>query len=171
MVFILVKKMQSIDYFELQIRNDLIELRSMSEWLSQACKKLAMTDDLARDLDACANEAVANIILYAYEDLESHPINMRLELKDTSLIFTIQDDGIAFDPFNSKATLSQSYDTIGEITIGGFGIKLIRSLANECNYYRSDNKNIMSLGFYLYQASATSILGENSPFFLNSCHY
>jgi serine/threonine-protein kinase RsbW len=163
--------MQPIDCLELQIYNDLIELRSMSEWLSQACKKLAMTDDLARDLDACANEAVANIILYAYEDLESHQINMRLELKDSSLIFTIQDDGIAFDPFNSKATLSQSYDTIGEITIGGFGIKLIRSLANECNYYRSDNKNIMSLGFYLYQASATSILGENSPFFLNSCHY
>ena len=167
----MVKKMQPIDCLELQIYNDLIELRSMSEWLSQACKKLAMTDDLARDLDACANEAVANIILYAYEDLESHQINMRLELKDSSLIFTIQDDGIAFDPFNSKATLSQSYDTIGDITIGGFGIKLIRSLANECNYCRSDNKNIMSLGFYLYQASATSILGENSPFFLNSCHY
>ena len=170
MVFILVKKMQSIDYFELQIRNDLIELRSMSEWLSQACKKLAMTDDLARDLDACANEAVANIILYAYEDLESHPINMRLELKDTSLIFTIQDDGIAFDPFNSKATLSQSYDTIGDITIGGFGIKLIRSLANECRYYRSNSKNIISLGFYLYQTSTASIPGVNSPF-LTSFNY
>ena len=141
--------MQRIDCFELQIHNDLIELRSMSEWLSQACNKLAMTDDLARDLDTCANEAVANIILYAYEDLERHQINMRIELKDASLIFTIQDDGIAFDPFNAKATLSQSYDKIGDITIGGFGIKLIRSLANKCRYCRSDSKNIISMSFYL----------------------
>ena len=141
--------MQPIDCFELQIHNDLIELRSMSEWLRKSCAKLAITDELAKDLDACANEAVANIILYAYADFENHQINMRLELKDASLIFTIQDDGIAFDPFNAKATLSQSYDKIGDITIGGFGIKLIRSLANKCRYCRSDSKNIISMSFYL----------------------
>ena len=154
--------MKCVDCFELQIHNEIIALRAMSEWLGKACECLAMTDEIARDLDVCANEAVANIMLYAYEDHESHQINMRLELKDQQLILTIQDDGIAFDPF--KAILSGSYDKVGDVTIGGFGIKLIRSLANECNYYRSNNKNIISLGFYLYQTSAVSIPGDNSPF-------
>ena len=141
--------MKLINCFDLQIHNDIIALRSMSEWLSKACENLALPDELTRDLDVCANEAVANIMLYAYEDLDSHQINLRLEFKDQSLILTIQDDGIAFDPFNSKAISSQAYDKIGEITIGGLGIKLIRSLANECSYYRSHSKNIISLKFYL----------------------
>jgi anti-sigma regulatory factor (Ser/Thr protein kinase) len=141
--------MKLINCFELQILNDIIELRSMSEWLDKACKNFAISDELAKDVDVCANEAVANIILYAYEDLESHQITMRIEVKDQSLILTIQDGGIAFDPFNFKAILPQPYDNIGDTTIGGFGIKLIRQLTNECSYYRSDNKNIISLRFYL----------------------
>lgn len=160
--------MKRINCFELQINNEIIALRSMSEWLGKACESLAMTEEVARDLDVCANEAVANIMFYAYEDHESHQINMRLELKDQQLMLTIQDDGIAFDPF--KAVLSESYDKIGDVTIGGFGIKLIRSLANQCSYYRSNNKNIICLGFHLYQTYAVSIPGENSPF-LTSCNY
>ena len=128
----------------------------MSEWLGKACENLAMTDELARDLDICANEAIANIMFYAYTDHDRHQINIRLELKEQKLILTIQDDGIAFDPFNSKAMLSKSYDKIGNINIGGLGIKLIRSLTNECSYYRSNNKNIMSLVFNLCQTSAAT---------------
>ena len=160
--------MQLTDCFELQIHNEIIALRSMSGWLAKACESLAIPDELTRDLDVCANEAAINIILYAYEDHDSHQINMRLELKDQKLIFMIQDDGRAFDPF--KAILPDSYDKVGDVTIGGFGIKLIRSLANECSYYRSNGKNIISLGFHLCQTSAISIPGENSPF-LTNCNY
>lgn len=96
-------------------------------------------------------------MFYAYTDHDRHQINIRLELKEQKLILTIQDDGIAFDPFNSKAMLSKSYDKIGNINIGGLGIKLIRSLTNECSYYRSNNKNIMSLVFNLCQTSAATL--------------
>ncbi|MEY3808276.1 MAG: Serine/threonine-protein kinase BtrW [Pseudomonadota bacterium] len=160
--------MQFIECFDLQINNEIIALRSMSAWLGKACESLAVPDEIARDLDVCANEAVANVIFYAYEDDDSHSINMRLELKDQKLIFTIEDDGIAFDPF--KAILSESYDKIGDITIGGFGIKLIRSLVNECSYDRFNSKNIMNLVFHLCPTSPISIPGENSPF-LTSCNY
>jgi anti-sigma regulatory factor (Ser/Thr protein kinase) len=148
--------MKLIDCFERQIHNNIMELRPMSEWLGKACKNLAMTDQLAKDLDVCANEAVTNIMFYAYKDHDSHQISMRLELKEQKLILTIQDDGIAFDPFNSKAMLSKSYDKIGDLNIGGLGIKLIRSLANEYSYYRSNNRNIISLVFYLCQTSAAT---------------
>jgi len=163
--------MLHIDCFERQLNNNIIELRPMSEWLGKACEKLAMTDEIAKDLDVCANEAVTNIMSYAYKDLESHQINMRLELKDQKLILTIQDDGVAFDPFNSKTILHKSYDKVGDVTIGGFGIKVIRSLANECTYNRSNSKNTISLSFYVRDSSpVVSISGENSTF-LTSCNY
>jgi len=141
--------MQLIDSFEIQIINDLIELRPMSAWLQKICEHLAVPESVAKDLDLCANEAVVNIILYAYQDHEQHQITIGLELnKDHTLNLIIQDDGNPFDPF--KAILSGPYDKIGDVQIGGMGIQLMRSLANECTYCRLTDKNIISLSFHLY---------------------
>lgn len=132
--------------FELQIFNDIKDLRIMSEWLYHVSEQQMLPESLAKDLDICANEAVANIILYAYDDALSHQIQLRIELKkDNRLCLTIQDDGKPFDP--NKAVLSNSYDKIGNVTIGGLGIKLIQSFANQCDYQRINNKNILSLYF------------------------
>lgn len=161
--------MQLIDSFELQIMNDLMELRSMSAWLHKTCENLAVPESVAKDLDLCANEAVANIILYAYEDHEKHQINIRLELKkNQELSVTIQDDGNPFDPF--EAILPGSYDKIGDFQIGGMGIQLMRSLANECKYCRLNGKNIVTLCFHLCQTASTSVQSEDSPL-LNCSNY
>ena len=152
--------MQLINSFEIQIINDLIELRPMSAWLQKTCENLAVPESVAKDLDLCANEAIANIILYAYEDDEQHQITIGLELKkDQALSLTIQDDGNPFDPF--KAILSGPYDKIGDVQIGGMGIQLMRSLANECKYGRLNGKNIISLSFYLSLTSSTTAQSEN----------
>jgi anti-sigma regulatory factor (Ser/Thr protein kinase) len=161
--------MQIIDSFELQIINDLMELRSMSEWLQKICENLAVSELVIKDLDLCANEAVANIILYAYEDHKQHQINMRLELKkNQKLSLTIQDDGNPFDPF--KVVLSESYDKIGDVQIGGMGIQLMRSLANECKYCWLNGKNIITLCFHLCQIPSVSVQNEN-PALLNCSNY
>jgi len=153
--------MQLINSFEIQIINDLIELRLMSAWLQKTCEHLAVPESVSKDLDLCANEAVANIILYAYEDHEQHQITIGLELKkDQALTLTIQDDGNPFDPF--KAILSRPYDKIGDVQIGGMGIELMRSLANEYTYCRLNGKNIISLSFYLSSTSSTTVQSENS---------
>ena len=141
----------------------------MSEWLKKMCGNLAVPESVVKDLDLCANEAVANIILYAYGDHEQHQIQISLErMKDQELSLTIQDDGNPFDPF--KAILPESYDKIGNIQIGGMGIQLMRSLANECKYCRLNGKNIISLGFQLCQIPSTSDQSENSPL-LNCSNY
>lgn len=140
--------MMLIDSFEIQIINDLIELKPMNAWLQKTCEHLAVPESVAKDLDICANEAVANIILYAYQDHEQHQITIGLELKrDHTLSLIIQDDGKPFDPF--KAILSGPYDKVGDVKIGGMGIQLMRSLANECTYCRLNDKNIISLSFHL----------------------
>lgn len=148
--------------FELQIFNDFIELRPMSEWLHHVAECLVLPEPLVKDLDLCANEAVANIILYAYEDQDQHQIQMRIELKkNQELCLTIQDDGKPFDPF--KAVLPDSYDKIGDVNIGGLGIKLMRSLVDQCHYQWLNGKNILSLCFL--QRSVHMIHSENSTNF------
>jgi len=167
LIFDWVIKMQPINCFDLQIFNDIIELSSMSAWLHKICENLTVPEVVAKDLDLCANEAVANIILYAYEDHKQHQIKLRLKLKkDQELSLTIQDDGNPFDPF--KAAISESYDKIGDFQIGGMGIQLMRSLANEYKYCRLNDKNIVTLCFHLCQTASTSVQSKNSPL-LNFC--
>lgn len=145
--------MQIIDSFELQITNELIELRRMSEWLHNACGSMALPEPVSMNLDLCANEAVANIINYAYKDHDRHEIHMRLELlENQALCLTIKDDGMPFNPFESLPPAP--FDKIENAKIGGLGIHLIRSLMDECNYRRSENKNIVTLSANLNQNQA-----------------
>jgi anti-sigma regulatory factor (Ser/Thr protein kinase) len=155
--------MQLINSFELQICNDLTELRRMSEWLQNAAESIALPSPIAWNLDLCANEAVANIILYAYQDHDPHQIYLRLELKKNhELYLLIQDDGKPFDPF--KAFTPTLSDNIEDAKIGGLGIHLIRSLMDECNYCRSDGKNIITLTVRLNHTSACSFNNkDNTP--------
>lgn len=144
--------MQMTNNFELQIFNELTELRRMSEWLHHACENLDLPGTLALNLDLCANEAVTNIIHYGYKDHDRHEIHIRLELKENqTLCLTIQDDGIPFNPFETLPPAP--FDSIENAKIGGLGIHLIRSLMDECNYRRFKDQNIVTLSASLVQAS------------------
>jgi anti-sigma regulatory factor (Ser/Thr protein kinase) len=152
--------MPATNRFELQIANELEQLRRMSEWLSVAAESLELSDTLAWNLDLCANEAVANIILYGYEDQRQGQIALRLELKaNEAVCLSIEDDGKAFNPFTVLPPAP--YDTIENAPIGGLGVHLIRSLMDDCHYRRSDDKNIITLCSRLNQASASASSNGN----------
>ncbi len=144
--------MQIINTFELRIYNDIIELRRMSDWLHNACAELALDESLAMNLDLCANEAVANIINYAYIDHDRHEIDLYIEHKiNQSISLTMEDDGFPFNPF--EVLPPQPFDMLENAKIGGLGIHLIRNLMHECQYRRFNNKNIITLSVSLNQKS------------------
>lgn len=148
--------MYIIKSFQLQIFNEFTELRRMSEWLHNACECMAVPESIQSNLDLCTNEAVANIINYAYKDHSRHEIHMHLELKENQLLYlTIQDDGIAFNPFETLPPAA--FDKIENAKIGGLGIHLIRSLMDECNYLRFKDKNIITLSANLIQTPVHSL--------------
>lgn len=116
----------------------------MTEWLRNAGKSMDLPESLTWNLDLCANEAVTNIISYAYKDHDRHYIDLRLELTENQVLsLTIQDDGMPFNPFEVPPPVP--YDTIENAKIGGLGIHLIRSLMDECDYCRSNGKNSSTL--------------------------
>ena len=53
------------------IRNDVAELRRMSEWLVGSGQAAGLSKEVLSRLEVCANEAVSNIISYAYDDRAS----------------------------------------------------------------------------------------------------
>ncbi|MEI7840857.1 MAG: ATP-binding protein [Methylococcaceae bacterium] len=138
--------MQHSEKFELCVTNNFSEFRAMSLWLHNICENLALPESLAKDLDVCANEAITNIILYAYKDQEPHKILIQIEInQNQELILTIQDDGFPFDPFTFS--LPDTYEKISGLNIGGLGIQLMQNLASQCYYQWLSDKNIITLRF------------------------
>jgi len=127
----------------LVIGNDLSELRRMTDWLHSCCRAAGVSEDVVYTLDYCANEAVANIISYAYDDPAPHEITLELNEAERGVRLVISDDG---KPFNMLAAPEhQPPENIDEARIGGLGIHLIRRMISDCEYRRSGNLNVLSL--------------------------
>ena len=126
----------------IELRNDLCELPRMSTWLQQASRLLALPDVVASELDVCANEAVTNIINYAYDDAASHRIKVRLTQISDQVDLEVEDDG---KPFNPLEYPPQKPTTLALAPLGGRGILLIRGLMSECRYRRQEGKNILTM--------------------------
>lgn len=115
----------------------------MTSWLRASCESAGISKDVAYKLDFCANEAVANIISYAYDGPEPRDITLELNETKGGARLVISDDG---KPFNVLAAPEhQPPENIEDARIGGLGIHLIRRLINDCEYRRADGLNVLSL--------------------------
>ena len=111
---------------EIKISNDLNEISVLASFIEELGEELSLSFETTMNINLALEEAVANIIMYAYPTQEQHTILLR-------------DKGASFDPTQVDevdVTLS-----LEERPIGGLGIFLIRSIMNEISYQRIDNEN------------------------------
>lgn len=127
----------------LVVINRLDALREMSAWLETALRHLGMQEDLIFNFDVCANEAVTNIISYAYPEHGMHKITLRLSMQEQALALEIKDDGMPFNPLARPPHVQPA--NLEEAAIGGLGIDLIRSFMDECHYARVHQHNILKM--------------------------
>lgn len=96
------------------------------------------------NLNLALEEAVVNVMNYAYPDQSGMPITVTAQRDDTgSITFQITDEGTPFDP-----TIQEDPDitlSAEERQIGGLGIFLVKELMTSVHYTRHDNKNILTL--------------------------
>ncbi len=127
----------------LTIKNDIHEVKRLSNFLKSVIEKLDIETSLARKLRLGVEEAVVNVINYAYPSDNEGNITINMMSDGHSLRFQIIDEGVAFDP-----TAKQKTDTtlsVEDRQIGGLGILLVRELMDSINYERVEGKNILTL--------------------------
>ncbi len=128
---------------ELIIKNEISELDRMAAFIEELGERMSLEMALVMNLNLALEEAVSNIILYAYPQKMGEEISIKCSEVNNSLIFTISDRGIEFDPTQMREvdiTLSAE-----EREIGGLGIFLIRQIMDEVKYERIDDKNILTI--------------------------
>jgi serine/threonine-protein kinase RsbW len=80
-------------------------------------------EETLADLKLALTEACSNSVRHAYGDGEGH-VDIRYELHPDRLVVEVTDDGEGFEPGGSR-------ESDDELTEGGLGIAIIRSVADD----------------------------------------
>ena len=127
----------------LLIKNDVHEVSKFSAFMKSVMEQLNIEKHLAHKLRLAVEEAVVNVVDYAYPAGIEGDIEIRFLSDGETLKTVIIDSGVAFDPTaKEKADTSLS---IEDRQIGGLGILLVRELMDSINYERADGQNFLTL--------------------------
>jgi serine/threonine-protein kinase RsbW len=85
-----------------------------------------LADDTLADLKLALTEACSNSVRHAYGDGDGH-VEISFELLDDRLVVEVADDGSGFEP----APAGPGNGGFEELSEGGLGIAIIRSIADE----------------------------------------
>ena len=129
-----ISKKSDMQPYVLHVENKMSEWPVLRKGLQDYGMCVGMEDRTLKKMILALEEAVVNIVNYS----EAKFIGMTISCGDTQrLSITLRDDGIAFDP-----TAQAEVDTaavIDQRQIGGLGIALLRQIADEVHYRRTDD--------------------------------
>ena len=127
----------------LNLNNKVSEITKLNAFVKSATATLNMEIGLANKIKLAVEEAVTNIIDYAYQNGTEGNISVTIEADESRIRFILTDSGAEFDPTSvSKADTTLSVE---ERPIGGMGVFLVRNLMDSINYERVDGKNVLRM--------------------------
>ena len=125
------------------LQNDTKEVEALGAFVKGVAEDLSLGKPLTNKLRLAVEEAVVNVMEYAYPKGTRGDVDIRAVSNGRRLKFIISDSGIPFNPTEVSAaatTLSAE-----ERPIGGLGILLVRELMDSINYERIHGKNVLTL--------------------------
>ena len=128
---------------QLKTINDVHQVPEVNKFVTSVGQRLNLEPSLVSQLMLAVEEAVVNVMNYAYPIGTQGDITIEAKATGQWLKFIISDEGKAFDPTqggNADTSLSAE-----DRPIGGLGILLVRSLMDSINYEYNGSKNVLTL--------------------------
>ena len=128
---------------QLKTINDVHQVPEVNKFVTSVGQRLNLEPSLVPQLMLAVEEAVVNVMNYAYPIGTQGDITIEAKATGQWLKFIISDEGKAFDPTqggNADTSLSAE-----DRPIGGLGILLVRSLMDSINYEYNGGKNVLTL--------------------------
>ena len=127
----------------LTLHNDIRQISLLPAFVDSLARENHLASDVTAQLNLALEEAVTNVISYAYPEGVDGTVDIEAITEGGTLSFIISDSGKAFDP-TSKEEVDVSAG-LDERPIGGLGIHLIRQIMDSVSYERRDGRNILTI--------------------------
>jgi serine/threonine-protein kinase RsbW len=115
-----------------------------SEWARTLAEQSGVSEERIAALDLCIVELIQNIVDYSYRG-QPGEIRLELTLGRGAATLDVMDAGPAFDPLSVPAPAVPA--SLDDAPIGGYGIHLVRSSADACEYQRREGQNVFTAFF------------------------
>jgi len=125
------------------LQNQMSELERMKTFILEMLQTMDIDDSQAKDIRLAIEEAVVNIIEYAYEDNQKGTVELQMTTTEQQLEIVLTDHGKPFDPTERPAVDVDA--PLEERQVGGLGIYFMRQLMDSINYERIDGQNVLTL--------------------------
>ena len=125
------------------LQNEVDQLSQLAPFVWAFAEEAQLDEQPAMQLDLALDEAVTNVVLYAYPKGTEGEVTVAAKREGNTLEVVLTDSGTPFDPTAQEdPDLTLSAD---ERPIGGLGIFLVRQMMDTVRYERKDGKNILTL--------------------------
>ena len=101
-----------------------------------------LDDRLINRLEVVLEELLSNVVRHG---AGASKLTLAAEYRDGAVSLAVEDDGVAFDPF--ERTAPARFTTLEEAKLGGLGIPLVRKLTESVRYDRVGAHNRVSAVF------------------------
>ena len=133
------------DSFErhLILHNDIRQIPQLAGFIETVAQDARLDKSLAMSLNLALEEAVTNVIMYAYPQGSDGLVDIEAVIRKDSIDFMVIDSGKPFDPTSVPDANIES--ALEDRPIGGLGIFLVRNIMDTVKYERKEGKNLLSM--------------------------
>jgi sigma-B regulation protein RsbU (phosphoserine phosphatase) len=137
------KEEETIMHRKLTIDNSLSHVPSVNDFVKSFGDELKLEEKDTQNLKLAIEEAVVNVINYAYPKGTYGSIELDASLEGNELKFILSDSGKEFDPtLRPEADINAGVE---DRPIGGLGVHLVRQIMDSVSYERKEGMNILTM--------------------------
>ena len=125
------------------VKNKISELERLVAFLESLQDEWNLPASLIPSVNLALEEALTNVIFYAFEKDTDHEIELDFKLRNNQLTMVISDSGKPYDP--TAKTDPDINLSVEDRPVGGLGIFLIKQLMDKVFYQRRGNLNQLTM--------------------------
>jgi serine/threonine-protein kinase RsbW len=119
------------------------DVQEVVGWIAARAMELGATERQTFRVQLSAEELIVNALEHGARDALT--VTVTLVVSPERLRLRLEDDGAPFDP--SQARTREADATVEAARVGGWGLELLRGLAQNLNYSRVGDHNVVILDF------------------------
>jgi len=119
-------------------------LPQVDAFLGEVCAAAGLGRETCLRLTLLVEELFTNTVVHGHGADSEAPVRLECEVSPGRVALTYEDSGPAHDPF-ARVIAPDAEASVEERLVGGLGVLLVRAMAQQVEYRRAGDRNLISL--------------------------